>query len=73
MRINLPFNLDNPVDIIYNTGCRIVGVTIITLQHINQIPFTLSEQVSGIDVVGNRITNIVGHNGSTFLKRCPHR
>lgn len=27
---------------------------------------------SGYDSRGRRITNLVGHNGKCFIKRCPH-
>ncbi|HBF7094797.1 TPA: hypothetical protein ACG3JU_003746 [Clostridioides difficile] len=58
------------VDIIYEDGIKIVDVSVIN-SDIMKKPFIM-EQSSGFDSKGNRITNIVGFDGTELLKVCPN-
>lgn len=71
MHINLPLVLDSDVRITYNSGQSFI-TNIIEEVHITGEPFVIEPKINGVDAEHVRITNIVGHNGVSFLKRCPN-
>lgn len=79
MIVNLPlrltcsgnpgYKIPNTVTITYNNGQTINNVNIID-SSITIMPFRMNMS-SGYDSIGNRITNIIGFDGTNLLKHCP--
>lgn len=68
MRTVLPIRFDKSVTITYLDG---------TIEQSSSFPGTRGEnicnfpQINGYDANDNRVTNLVGYDGQTLLKRCP--
>lgn len=79
MIVNLPlrltgsgnpgYKLNKTVNITYEDGTIIRNINVIN-SFIARMPFTMPMS-SGYDFNGNRITNIVGFDGTYLLKWCP--
>ena len=66
---NPGYKIQNSVNINYSNGTTLKNVSIID-SSITTMAFTM-DMSSGYDANGNRITNIIGFDGSELLKYCP--
>ncbi|WP_201261877.1 hypothetical protein [Metasolibacillus fluoroglycofenilyticus] len=68
MHTVLPIKLDHIITINYSDGTNEQSNTFPGTR--GTIPCTF-QKINGYDANNNRITNLVGYNGQTLLKKCP--